>query len=275
MVTPTTVVFALIALVAFEVLRQAWVARRNARIQASYVAAFYEVQKRCITTQYFVRYLQHIKNVIATRPRNEVLKFDTTPGKLLESFLKQQLRNVDPEYRLFDERLAWSRQTTPASQIVLPATAWMNAYVARWTPKERGPTATEVVLSRLEEAIQCVQEIPRGLQLLPGVSPEGDMGIHLEKALPGGKKGSLKRGYLVLAILWTLHLAVVITHGKTWTDLLNNQANLILAFAPPLAGYVLLQLALWTRPSTKTAEQREARLHPYLFHSLRGIKTHR
>ncbi len=275
MLTPTSIVCVLILLVAIEVVRYQWSARKNTKVQSLYLAAFREVQRRCLTTEYFVHYLEHIKNVIATRDKNEVLQFDTAPNKLLESFLKQQLRNVDPEYKLFDERLAWLRQTIPSSQINLPATAWMNEYVGRWANRESKPAPTPVILSRLDETIEFVKKMPPEMQLLPGVSSDGRLGVHLERAAKGHKKRLSARGYFVLTALWTLHLGLVISHGKTWDQLFGDPAGLILTFGPPLVGFMFLQVAFWVKPMPKKAQQPAGTLSPYLFQSLGGVRTPR
>jgi hypothetical protein len=268
-VTPLQVVYAVVALIAAAVCFRLWMSRRNARIVKTYLQVFQEVQGNCITAEPFFRYLCHLKAVIATRSKDEVLQFDTSPGKLLESYVKQQMRNADPEYKLFDERLCWQRKTFPPAEINLPATPWMNEFVMRLDQSRNGPASVSMVVSRLDDAIDCVRDLPQQLQVVPGISNDGKVGVHLEEQPRARVRREYVRGYLMLAALWCLHSALLLTHGRTWAEVLAAPERLILAFAPPLGGYVLMRIAFWVRPLSRRASQAEEAFQGFSLHSLR------
>jgi hypothetical protein len=248
-VTPLQVVYAVIAATSVVVGFRLWMSRRNARVVQAYLRVFDEVQSGFITAEQFFRYLCHLKAVIATRSKDEVLHFDTTPGQLLESYVKQQMRNADPEYKLFDERLCWQLKTFPPTRVNLPATPWMNEFVVRLDQPTNGPASVSRVVSRLDDAIDCVRDLPQEIQVVPGVSADGKVGVHLQGPSEAEAGQEYVRGYLVLSALWCLHSALLLTHGRSWSQLAAESERLILAFGPPLAGYALMRIAFWVRPA--------------------------
>jgi hypothetical protein len=257
------VIAAAAAIVGFRV----WMSRRNARINKAYLGVFAEVQGHCITAEPFFRYLCHLKAVVATRSKDEVLHFDTAPEKLLESYVKQLMRNSDPEYKLFDERLCWQLKTFPPTRINLPATPWMNEFVMRMEQPANGPASVARVMSRLDDAVDCVRDLPREIQMVPGFSADGKVGVHLQEASKTAARQDYARGYLVLAALWCLHSALLLTHGRTWAQVFSESERLILAFGPPLAGYALMRVAFWVRPVTQRAPKTEGALQSFLVYS--------
>lgn len=267
--TPLQVVYAVIAVAAAAVCFRLWMSRRNARVVNAYLQVFHEVQGNCITAEPFFRYLCHLKAVIATRSKDEVLQFDTSPEKLLESYVKQQMRNADPEYKLFDERLCWQLKTFPPAQINLPATPWMNEFVMRLDQPSNGPASVSMVVSRLDDAIDFVRDVPQELQVVPGISADGRVGVHLGDQPKSRARREYVQGYLMLAALWCLHSALLLTHGRTWAEVLADPARLILAFGPPLGGYALMRIAFWVRPLSLRAKQPEAAFGGFALHSLR------
>jgi hypothetical protein len=267
-VTPLQVVYVVIAGIAAAVCFRLWMSRRNQRIIKRYLHVFREVQSNCITAEPFFRYLCHLKAVIATRSKDEVLHFDTSPEKLLESHLKQQMRNADPEYKLFDERLCWQFKTFPPSQIDLPATPWMNEFVLQLDHNSNGPAAVSKVVSRLDDAIDCVRDLPQELQGVPGISADGRLGVHLSDQSQSQARREYVRGYLMLALLWCLHSALLLSHGQTWAEVQADPVRLILAFGPPLSGYALMRIAFWVRPLSQRSREPEARFR-FALHSLR------
>jgi hypothetical protein len=262
-------VYAVVAVIAAAVCFRLWVSRRNARIVKTYLQVFSQVQSNCISAGPFFRYLCHLKAVIATRSKDEVLQFDTSPNKLLESYVKQQMRNADPEYKLFDERLCWQLKTIPPSEINLPATPWMNEFVMRLDHSGNGPGSVAMVVSRLDDAIDCVRDIPEEMQLVPGISADGKVGVHLGDQPASQARREYVRGYLVLAALWCLHSALLIAHGRTWADVLADPERLMLAFGPPLGGYLLMRIAFWVRPVRQRARQPQEAFRGFALHSLR------
>jgi hypothetical protein len=262
------VIAAAAAIVGFSV----WMSRRNARTIRAYLRVFDEVQRDCITAEPFFRYLCHLKAVIATRSKDEVLHFETAPEKLLESYVKQLMRNADPEYKLFDERLCWQLKTFPPTRINLPATPWMNELVVRMDQPANGPASVSRVMSRLDDAIDCVRDLPRDIQVVPGLSADGKVGVHLQEQSKAAARREYARGYLVLAALWSLHSALLLTHGRTWAQVFAESERLILAFGPPLAGYALMRVAFWVRPVRQRASKTEGALQSFLVYSL-GEKT--
>jgi len=268
-VTPLQAVYAVIAVTAAAVCFRLWMSRRNARVVNTYLQVFQQVQGNCITAEPFFRYLCHLKAVIATRSKDEVLQFDTSPEKLLESYVKQQMRNADPEYKLFDERLCWQLKTFPPAQIDLPATPWMNEFVMRLDQPSNGPASVSMVVSRLDDAIDFVRDVPPELQVVPGISPDGRVGVHLGDQPKSRARREYLQGYLMLAALWCLHSALLLTHGRTWAEVLADPARLILAFGPPLGGYALMRIAFWVRPLTVRARQPEGAFGGFALHSLR------
>jgi hypothetical protein len=256
-VTPLQVVYVVIVVIAAAVCFRLWMIRRNERIVKRYLYVFREVQSNCITTEPFLRYLCHLKAVIATRSKDEVLQFDSSPGKLLESYVKQQMRNADPDYKLFDERLCWQFKTFPPSEINLPATPWMNEFMLQLDPGRNGPASVAMVVSRLDDAIDCVRDLPPELQVIPGISADGKMGVHLGDPPQSRKQREYARGYLALASLWCLHSALLLSHGRTWAEMQADTARLFLAFGPPLGGYVLMRIAFWVRPLTQRSREPE------------------
>jgi hypothetical protein len=276
MLTPTIVFCVMIVIVAVVVLRHEWIVRRNSKTQAVYRALFEAIQQRCIPSDYFLQYLMHLRRVISTRDRDEILQFDTSPASLLQQFVKQQLRNVDPEYKLFDERLSWIQPTWPATQVQLPATAWMNEYVASFSLNNHKPTAAAAVITRLDEAIDFLRGVPPEMQVLPGITLEGKLGVQIDEPSRILRATGLSRGYLMLASMWALHLGLVISHDKTWTEFFSSHVQLVLAFGPPAAAILLLRVAYWVRPARKRIPaQLAAQSRGYLFHSLSGLKTQR
>lgn len=267
--TPLQVVYAVIAVTAAAVCFRLWMSRRNARVVKAYLRVFREVQNNCITAESFFRYLCHLKAVIATRSKDEVLQFDTSPEKLLESYVKQQMRNADPEYQLFDERLCWQLKTFPQTEINLPATPWMNEFVVRLEQTKNGPASVSMVVSRLDDAIDFVRDLPQEAQVVPGISTDGRVGVHLQDQPKSQARREYVRGYLVLAALWCLHAALLLTHGRTWAEVLAEPERLILAFGPPLGGYALMRIAFWVRPLSQRARQPEGALKGFMLHSLR------
>ncbi len=266
--TPPQVVYVVVALSAAAVCFRLWMNRRNERITQRYLHVFQEVQGSCITAEPFFRYLCHLKAVIATRSKDEVLQFDTSPKKLLESYVKQQMRNADPEYQLFDERLCWQIKTFPPTQIDLPATPWMNEFVMQLDQSKNGPAAVSMVVSRLDDAIDCVRDLPHELQMVPGISADGKMGVHLGTPPQSRARREYVQGYFVLALLWCLHSALLVSHGRTWADIQADPARLILAFGPPLGGYLLMRIAFWVRPLSKRSRAPEGSFR-FALHALR------
>ena len=266
--TPLQVVYLVILAIAVALGVRLWLSRRNSQVLKSYLRVFTQVQRNCITAESFFRYLCHLKAVLSTRSKDEMLHFETAPEKLLESYVKQQMRNADPEYKLFDERLCWQVKTFPATEINLPATPWMNEFVKRFEPPQGGPASVARVVSRLDEAIDCVRDLPQDIQVVPGISPDGSVGVHLQEQPKAQTRREYVQGYLILALLWCLHSALLLTHGRTWQEVFGDQERLILAFGPPLAGYALMRVAFWVRPVTQRAKQPEASLKYFLFHSL-------
>ena len=267
--TPLQVVYVVIAVIAAAVCFRLWMSRRNARIVKTYVHVLTEVQSNCITAESFFRYLCHLKAVIATRSKDEVLQFDTSPEKLLESYVKQQMRNADPEYKLFDERLCWQLKTFPPTEINLPATPWMNEFVMRLDPASNGPGSVSMVVSRLDDAIDCVRDLPQELQVVPGISADGKVGVHLGDQPTSRARREYVQGYLILAALWCLHSALLLTHGRTWAEVLAAPERLILAFGPPLGGYLLMRIAFWVRPLSQRAKQPDGAFMGFALHTLR------
>lgn len=267
--TPLQVVYVVIAVLAMAVSVRLWLARRNAQVVRAYMRVFSTVQANCITAEPFFRHLCHLKAVLSTRPKDEVLHFDTAPEKLLESYVKQQMRNADPEYKLFDERLCWQLKTIPPTEINLPATPWMNEFVVSLGPPQPGPSSVASTVARLNEAIDCVRDLPHDIQVVPGVSADGRVGVHLQEPSKLRARRDYVRGYLVLAALWCLHSALLLAHGRTWGQLANDPERLILAFGPPLAGYALMRIAFWVRPVVQRVKEPEAvSLRSFLFQSL-------
>ncbi len=271
--TPLQVVYAVIAVTVAVVGFRLWMSRRNARIIKAYLRVFDEVQRNCISAEPFFRYLCHLKAVVSTRSKDEVLQFETAPEKLLESYVKQQMRNADPEYKLFDERLCWQLKTFPPTRINLPATPWMNEFVVRMDQPTNGPASVARVISRLDDAIGCVHDLPRDIQVVPGVSADGKVGVHLQQMDKAKARQEYVRGYLVLSALWCLHSALLLTHGRDWSQVMADSERLILAFGPPLAGYALMRIAFWVRPVTQRAAASEGDLKSFLVYSLRDKAT--
>ena len=268
-VTPLHVVYTVIAVIAAAVCFRLWMSRRNARIVKAYLQVFHEVENNCITAEPFFRYLCHLKAVIATRSKDEVLHFDTSPEKLLESYVKQQMRNADPEYKLFDERLCWQLKTFPPAEINLPAPPWMNEFVMRVEQARNGPASVAMVVSRLDDAIDCVRDLPQEIQVVPGISTDGRVGVHLQDVPKSRARREYVQGFLVLASLWCLHAALLLTHGRTWAQVLAEPERLMLAFGPPLGGYALMRIAFWVRPLSQRARHPEGVFQGFALHSLR------
>jgi hypothetical protein len=243
--------------------------RRNAQVIKAYLRVFDKVQSNCISAEPFFRYLCHLKAVIATRSKDEVLDFDTAPEKLLESYVKQQMRNADPEYKLFDERLCWQLKTFPPTEINLPATPWMNEFVMRLDQAQNGPASVSVVVARIDDAIDCVRDLPQDIQVVPGISADGRVGVHLQDQPKTQSRREYLQGYLILAVLWCLHSALLLTHGRTWAEVLAAPERIILALAPPLGGYVMMRIAFWVRPLSRRARQPEGVFQGFALHSLR------
>jgi hypothetical protein len=256
------------AAIALGVGVRVWAGRRNARAVKAYLNVAEEVERNCITAEAFFRYLGHIRGVISTRSKDEVLHFDTAPEKLLESYVKQEIRNADPDYKLFDEALSCRLKSFPAVEISLPATPWMNAFVARMESSPHGPASVAAVVARLDQAIHCLRDLPLGIQVLPGISADGKVGVHLQERSKAQTRREYARGYLVLAALWSLHSALLLTHGRTWEDVLVDYERLILAFGPPVAGYVLMRIAFWVRPVSQRRQEPKGSLKSFLLHSL-------
>jgi hypothetical protein len=263
-------VYAVIALIAAALCFHLWMSRRNARIVKTYLDVFHQVQDNCISAEPFFRYLCHLKAVIGTRSKDEVLHFDTSPEKLLESHIKQQMRNADPEYKLFDERLCWQFKTFPPSKINLPATPWMNEFVVRMEQAKNGPASVAMVVSRLDDAIDCVRDLPRQMQVVPGISSDGRLGVHVQDQPQSRARRQYVRGYFVLAALWCLHSALLLSHGRTWAEVLGEPERLMLAFGPPLGGYILMRIAFWVRPLTqRERDADELAFRGFMLHTLR------
>jgi hypothetical protein len=265
--TPLYVIYVLIAAIAVKVGLHLRAARRDARVRHKYLRVFEQVRRESVMTEPFIRYLVHLKSVIETRPAEEVLQFDTAPEKLLESFIKQQMRNADPEYKLFDERLDWLQNTRPPAQINLPATPWMNEFVLRLHPAKNEPAPVREVVGRLDEAIDCLRSLPEGVRLLAGASPNGRGGVYLGETSKISLRREHVRIYTMLAALWALHSALLLGHGRSWAEVAADRERLILALGPPLAGYLLMRLAYWVRPVAPAHKEAAGTLGSFLFQS--------
>jgi hypothetical protein len=261
-------VYAVSAAIALAVGVRVWRGRRNAQVVKAYLKVAEQVEYNCITVEPFFRYLYHLRGVISTRPKDEVLHFDSSPEKLLESYVKQEMRNADPDYQLLDERLSWRLKSSPSIEINLPATPWMNEFVRRLGHSKTGPGSVAAVVARLDEAIDCLRDLPRNIQIVPGISADGKVGVHLQERSKDQTRREYVQGYLVLAALWSLHSALLLTHGRTWEDVLANYERLILAFGPPVAGYALMRIAFWVRPVSQRPKQSQESLKSFLFHPL-------